>query len=272
MNIVSKLAKKRPLSLLGACLILSGCSPRAELLLEHPPGSISLNSSQACMPMEQGEVRYVIGKMLTGIDASYRLERKATAQKEFRILVNLQFRSHDATEMELVRQNAQGCLRNLSPYLKGPEGESIEITLDETDRALPAVGVIHIDSLAAEERKTFRETSLRWSNELSCGKILHEVLHHLGLVDEYFDPGHAPCRAVGSQSSAMLSGDTAIEQAIVLQKSVLMPAHFRALTMPGCMSANQNYYRCAAVAYLADAAACPKDLPTVCSSNDEWTK
>jgi hypothetical protein len=222
--------------------------------------------------MEPGEVRYVVGQTLTGVNASYRLERKATAQKEFRIFVNLQFKSHDTTELQLVRQNAQGCLRNLSPYLKGPEGESIEITLDETDRALPSVGVIQIDNLTSEKREVFRETSLLWSNELSCGKILHEVLHHLGLVDEYFDPSNAPCRAVGSQGSAMLAGDAAIERAIVLQKSVLMPAHFRALTMPGCMSANQNYYRCAAVAYLADAAACPKDLPTECSSNDEWTK
>ncbi len=330
-----------------AGLSASGCGRRAELSLAPPPEAVAFSTSRACDPLTHGEIRYAYGTLPTGVPVSYRIEKSADPEREhFRVFLNLHFDSRKEESGRRVMKETLACLKALNPHLKGPNGETLSIEVDHFDRKLRVLGLIKLEELEEmeeSERSKFREYSYRWSTQLECGQIFHEVLHHLGLVDEYWDADYR-CRAGGPNTSPMVSGKAAMMSALPGLKpaecacpetegeererclatlavsdppkdgeacpagsierpvpalssppnpkavergagwirfaravaprtdSLLMPAHFRAITLPGCESANRIYYQCAKAAYVTHENACPKDLPAECGNPEEWLR
>jgi hypothetical protein len=66
------------------------------------------------------------------------------------------------------------------------------------------------------------------------------------------------CRVSGPEDSVMSHQDAAFAK----HHNLLRPAHFRAITAPGCLAKNQNYYRCGQTAYETDyKTGCAKQPP-----------
>jgi hypothetical protein len=163
----------------------------------------------------------------------------------------------------LLRRKAEACYAEAERrgMLRGPDGQSLRISLLPPGTTEPGPAEI------TRRGNRYRSDSANWAAGISCATILHETLHLLGLVDEYpeqaigyrYDPrtgliqsvedraeqAASDCRAVGPADSIMND-----EEAAWKASRPLYPAHFRAITQPGCAAVNGLYYQCAASAYL----------------------
>lgn len=113
---------------------------------------------------------------------------KKTGDNTYEATMALEFRNlgGSATTEEMMA-SVKSCLGTVNPYLKGPGGEKISLralTRQEANEQLPpgerpAVDQINIqpDGIAID--------SQNFTGKADCPTIAHELLHHLGLCDEY---------------------------------------------------------------------------------------
>lgn len=85
------------------------------------------------------------------------------------------------------------CLKRYNPYLKGPNGEELEIQA-VNDNKIPQVAIyIERDwdaratglSKVDIDKKKFRSSVHNYAADIDCPSVLHEALHLMGLKDEY---------------------------------------------------------------------------------------
>lgn len=92
-----------------------------------------------------------------------------------RVVENFRIRANQLHQEN--SKKVQKCLDMYAPYLRGPSGEKLTIQIAADDRIKP----VYIGVDRAIERASYKQ----YSTELNCPTILHEVLHLLGLADEY---------------------------------------------------------------------------------------
>ena len=93
-----------------------------------------------------------------------------------------------------------------------------------------------------------RQNSATYTPATDCATLLHEVLHLLGLVDEYKEaateipdpvtgknrPVDFQCRPLGPPDSIMSSHFSAVWNLPTSGGSILKPAHYRFIMYPNC--------------------------------------
>lgn len=272
-------------------------------------------------------VNYGMADSPTAVPAMYGLSR--TTEKSFLVEVRAKYSkgkgypeasATDAQVNEKYKKLVSTCLKDYEGKLKNEKtGQEVVLRLTENT----SVPEIPIEILA----NGIRSNALGYEADISCPVVLHEMLHLLGLPDEYPDqPGlnepHMDCRPFGPVNSIMRDHNQA-EKALaprpvyevamcecevkgtacwelsaksngkecpkgaklVYQKfdasmrtslnalntgerfvldlakmreagfeapkkqSIMFPAHFRAITEPGCRDVNDNYYQCSQNAY-----------------------
>ncbi|HVK61469.1 MAG TPA: hypothetical protein VM432_07965, partial [Bdellovibrionales bacterium] len=105
-----------------------------------------------------------------------------------------------------MKARVKSCLRELNPLLKGPNGQSLELSLIDPVRTDGNYRTIRADIEIAE--RGFRSHSRKYAADINCLAVVHELLHLAGLVDEYqeLDPKHEKtCRVYGMENSIMRS-------------------------------------------------------------------
>lgn len=173
--------------------------------------------------VEQGQFRKV-RKASDGYRGGNYLLSRPTANK-YQAILNLNFVARTPTaddpatatsaQIEQMKQRTRNCLREMSPFMKGPNGEQFEVSFVTPDEPLPP----HMERerpLAArievsERDETYRGDSMRFGTNFQCVTIGHEILHHLGLCDEYHEGVYKgpqgnvdwSCRAVTTEPSYM---------------------------------------------------------------------
>lgn len=126
----------------------------------------------------------------------YMLSR--TGEKTYQAILNLKFvpdtapysgRKGDQTLADLMLNRTRNCLSEMKPYLRGPNGEELEVIITTEKETLPfgmvktgesPIKVSYQDSL-------FRGDAGNFGSSFDCTTIGHEILHHLGLCDEYHE-------------------------------------------------------------------------------------
>ena len=132
------------------------------------------------------------------------------------------------------------CLEAASSVMKGPNGESLEITIlspSETERLpanqRPAIHEIGIenptftrhettileDKTTIQDKKyNFRTNSANYPEDVPCSTVTHEVLHLFGLCDEYHEEWEtqyaSKCRVVPAATSIMKMDGEAFNHAL----------------------------------------------------------
>jgi hypothetical protein len=83
-------------------------------------------------------------------------------------------------------ERVKGCLLSAAPNLRGPDGSTLQINALTPDEAkeLPK----KLDPVDVTIESGLRANAEMYTDELNCGEITHEVLHLLGLCDEYKEP------------------------------------------------------------------------------------
>ncbi|NUM88327.1 MAG: hypothetical protein HUU37_03900, partial [Bdellovibrionales bacterium] len=126
------------------------------------------------------------GTSPTGINHAYRLLRKGGKEYEAQLTLEFEYaepsRFHEREKIQQPMINrVNACLRHAGRALTGPGGETLSITAQSpgshTDS--PPRSLIRIQSGVE------RESSHEWSETTPCPVILHEVMHLMGLCDEY---------------------------------------------------------------------------------------
>jgi hypothetical protein len=112
----------------------------------------------------------------------------------YEIVLNYQFDTNDAGVIPFVNK----CFARMSPYLIGPNGEQINLRLPvASDKIVPHAHPVTVSPACGD-----RGEALCWTENYDCATVLHETMHHLGLVDEYLDY-RTKCRSGGPLDSLM---------------------------------------------------------------------
>jgi len=261
----------------------------------------NIESAMDCVSLREGESS-LIQRGDTSTWSGYKLTR--TSGNNFIVELNIALLpdthaqpAEAAKQMSAVSTKLQECLREITPYLNGPNGEHLEIKLyDVTHGGAPVPPPINI--IADTTNHGIREDAGRWGKYTDCPTITHELMHYMGLVDEYqersrgyhtnpstgeliyakdgSDPLLYNCRIIGPADSIMRSQQNAWASVVSGKKnSLLYPGHFRTVTQPGCASSNKIYYTCANRAYATSGMGkgCPTpNTPSECSNseNGQW--
>ncbi len=140
-----------------------------------------------CEPLEIGKTEDIAWqnyKSPTGIQSKYELSR--ISENAYGVTLNLKFIKYpdnDASEQSKINTDyhskVNDCLKEVNPYLKGPSGESLVIQLKPPEKCTRPDHLIEIGE------NGIRSHSEKYEANIDCTTIAHELLHLLGLVDEY---------------------------------------------------------------------------------------
>ncbi len=114
---------------------------------------------------------------------------------------------------------------------------SIKLGLNSNTK-IPSVKINITDKKIREDKNNVSTKSL-------CKVLIHEFLHHAGLVDEYpetqnIPSGYRSCRLPTPARDSIMAEGT--HKGV---NPVLYPAHRRSLVFPGCKAKNHLYSSCA---------------------------
>tara|TARA_B110001454_G_scaffold155806_1_gene145101 strand:- start:7592 stop:9340 length:1749 start_codon:yes stop_codon:yes gene_type:complete len=146
--------------------------------------SEAVDQAQRCLPLAQGQTRIVDNMANPNVVNNYAVTR--TGGNNFRIDMHIEFSRDDQDVAEedvtQLKKNMDACLQTVNQKLIGPNGERMQIQVNGTNA--PKNIVRNRISLV---RSVARESSRKWTPYIDCPTMTHEMMHLLGLVDEYHE-------------------------------------------------------------------------------------
>ena len=166
------------------------------------------------------------------------------------------------------RQKMRNCMKQVNPYILGPNGERLKIEILEP-RSNSNIPAHHISIQSSRGRSTSRS----YESDISCQVMTHEIMHLLGLKDEYpeMHAGHSVNPSDGSiggynPSFPRYNFDCRVTQKNSImshywdrfdsvnkrtQASLLYPIHFDAILYGQCDSREdlKLFRQCSELAY-----------------------
>ena len=136
-----------------------------------------------CKPLAPGE--HKVQATREYLHGDYLLKRKDNGT--YQVFLNVEFKSGGGSlSPQAMMKRSKECLHEASPFMKGPNGEKLEMM---------AFTPAEIEKLPANERPKkkvvtiehadFATNSGAYAEDSKCPTIAHEMLHLLGLCDEY---------------------------------------------------------------------------------------
>ncbi len=179
-----------------------------------------------CRELKVGEKRFYDKTLFdspTSVPASYVLTK--TAEKKYQVDIALNVHEEgfaglkssfgfppNTTELEM-REKIAASTKDSNKILKGPNGEEILLNpvLKKENRNIWHWGLSSLVSV--DKNPDFRSHSRAYEKDIDCPAIIHELLHLLGLVDEYQEKWDThprakkgtlkDCRVLGPKNSIM---------------------------------------------------------------------
>ena len=145
-----------------------------------------IESAYACAPLKMGEVK-VVSPNKDDVGGNYALKKIGKNKLEATIAVDFSGGNayNPALSLDLF-DKTKSCLEQVGPYLKSPSGEQLSVKIIDKYESLqlpvekrPDLQTIKI------EPSDYRSKSAAYAKDINCETITHEVLHILGLHDEY---------------------------------------------------------------------------------------
>jgi hypothetical protein len=186
-----------------------------EELLELAKAAEDVNE---CRPMNLGQ-SMVVNKWNSPsfLPGAYTLIR--SGETKWTVALALDVESGNEISGDEMFNRVKKCMATANQAMKGPSGETIDFKIlnRSENRRLPYNKRAPLSSIKIEPVGT-RSHSRAYAADIDCPTIVHEVLHLLGLCDEYeanYD-GYQ-CRAVPSVDSIMKNQTTVFNQTIPRQ-------------------------------------------------------
>lgn len=151
-----------------------------------------------CLPLKDGEFK----------NKGFLIKR--ISEKQYDITINVNFKDGSLVgKTKEMEKRVKQCLADVSPYLKGPNGETLNVSVSNNEEVKKIPREIRPMPIEISiEEPGFRSNSRAYESDIDCAIITHETLHTLGLGDEYEEKwkpeiGNFSCRIVPSVPSIM---------------------------------------------------------------------
>ncbi len=148
------------------------------------------------------------------------------------------------------KNKVQNCLNKANPKMLGPNGQRLNLVIENpktNEDSCKAQNTKVIKIVSSNRRKSYSNKYV--AGDMPCPLVLHEVLHLLGLCDEYEDLSYN-CRPIIPDS---IMGSSYGRWAEVFRygtkKSLLNPDQFNAILYGKCLSKNKFFNECAELTY-----------------------
>ncbi len=138
---------------------------------------------------------------------------KRLSGENYQAVLNLNFSSDVPGLAEAMMNRTRKCMQDLSQFIRPANGKRIEILImtpkEVTDNLPENARPYPVSITVTPEEKDYRGDAQRFGSNFTCKTIGHELIHHLGLVDEYKENGadersdNWSCRALTTGTSYM---------------------------------------------------------------------
>lgn len=171
----------------------------------------SAQTVNACAPLQNNKWKKVSGPAAHGNTINYSLNKSDAG---IRVALNIDFTQAASAVPSGVTQvsaatmmaRARGCMQAVGSLIRGPSGEPMIfdlLTPAEADR-MPTAVRPKKNNVTIDHSADVRSNSANYGHDIGCPTIVHEVLHLVGLCDEYPGEGDGKlCRAVPKQNNVM---------------------------------------------------------------------
>jgi hypothetical protein len=170
-----------------------------------------------CIDLKAGEAKVVSHRdgAPSGIGGNYTLRKKENGDHEIVVGIDI-VADNFGVKKEDMFERIQQCMTAVSPYMNGPDGTNLDFKILNTDeiKKLPVSEMPRINNVSIQAPGS-RSNSASYKADIDCPTITHEVLHLLGLCDEYNGTldGYT-CRAVAAIPSVMSSQNQAFRYGV----------------------------------------------------------
>lgn len=206
-----------------------------ELALDNPlalirkKGVVELLAEMNCLELPVGQTRVVDGSNGT-IAAGYTLER--TGQDAYRIGLNINLTSStlSADALASFEERMHSCVANWNPMLRGPRGEQLTIVLTNPARTeAQAIGTARAPQHDIQVHSSWpRANSHNYPRSMDCATTMHELMHLMGLCDEYREQDAAlgfGCRVVPEHVSLMANQNAVASELPKITQCLIKEEH-----------------------------------------------
>ncbi len=145
----------------------------------------SLSSGQRCTELRPGENRLITS---TADATEYLLTRRPDGNYQAAITINFRQGPGANVSNQAMMNKARSCLAQTNGSMRGPDGQMLEIAIltPEERGQLPSSSRPRIRDVEVAA-PGWRATSSSFNSDIDCAALTHEMLHQLGLCDEYDD-------------------------------------------------------------------------------------
>lgn len=229
-----------------------------------------LEDQQSCSDYKIGEERQFIITPFRSMAYYYSYRIKRESEKHYKAFVVVEFSPHSSYHdgfpvpkdqvHDYFMAQVGFCVQKANSKMKGPNGETLEIVIEDARQIDSCMPKYIIQAGAITGRHT--ASSNYYYVAMNCALKVHEIMHLLGLSDEYKNPTqniHSPnydCRA--PQDNSILENHERRWNNVFnnsINSSLLDPSHFQAILYGNCSLRNDvNLYRqCSRLSYQTSA-------------------
>jgi|GEM_PF-5168192 len=179
-----------------------------EQLLVLAQNAQTVNS---CAPLQNNKWKRVSGAAAHGNTINYSLNKSDAG---IRVALNIDFKQATSAlapgvtrvSGETMMARARGCMQAVGSLIRGPAGEPMIFDLlTPTEAArMPTAVRPKLNAVTIDHAADVRSNAANYAHDVGCPTIVHEILHLVGLCDEYPGEGDGKiCRAVPQQNNVM---------------------------------------------------------------------
>ena len=160
-------------------------------VLDSTKKLIELIRTSQCQDILPGEKKLVVSGTEEKMNPSYTLHKEEDGS--YSVLLALDFFAHSSYSGEVSSEEVpsyymkkvQSCLKDANSKFFGPKGEKVKILVSPVSYGSKDQDCDPILTTVAIKGKDFRSNSVEYASDIACPAITHEILHLLGLPDEY---------------------------------------------------------------------------------------
>ena len=190
---------------------VSGCMPLSEGSRREVRVSAGTGLGRRVLDPATGQISTAARNVNASDSARYLLRRHRG--QNYELVFNARFnRVEGATSAQAseMAQRVHHCFAEAGPALTGPNGETLRLTLADTDAKARALNALPMPLQVRVHPDHGRGDALNFHQDFTCATILHEFMHHAGLCDEYHETGErteivGACRSPADRESFMSS-------------------------------------------------------------------
>jgi hypothetical protein len=176
-----------------------------------------LQTVEDCSPLSSSRVwKRVKGRTAAGQNVDYSLVREGPGKVKAAVNINFQRDAGASVSPQEMLNRTRNCLGAVKGKLKGPNGDSLSIEVLTNQESAQIPENIRPSSHTINIMPDgFRSNWRAYDESVDCPTIVHEVLHLLGLCDEYpADQEGFMCRPVGKRNNVMRNQLIAFNEAV----------------------------------------------------------